>query len=235
MRKTSRDYFTEETEKYVILYNNSTDEKERQEIFTEHLYYPFYKLAENIIHTFKFYYTDTDTIEDLKLDLVRIIWEEKMAGFNPDTGAKAYSYYGTIIKRTLIGYCKKNYSKLKKQVPIDFYVENDAEGTPSIETAPTLTLSAYMDNWIAETYRNLNVMFPKESDRVIADAVLTIFKTRQDLQIFQKKALYVYIREITGCETLFLTKVIRKLRESFFEKYKQLRIEGVVRFESDVD
>ena len=227
MKESSRNYFTKETEEYIVKYNNSTDPDERQKIFTDHLYYPFYKLAECIIHTFKFYNTDVDQIEDLKCDIVRMICEEKIDKFNPGRGTKAYSYFGTIIKRWLIAYNIKNYNLKKKTVPIEYYTDNPGEDL-EVEITPTISLSEFMDNWVAETYANLTELFPDQRDRVVADAVLTMFRTRQDLEVFQKRALYVYFREITGCETVYLTKVILRLKELFYEKYRQFLDKGLI-------
>ena len=72
-KRAKANYFTKETEDYINKYNNSTDVTYRNKIFTDHIYLPFYKLAENIIHTFKFYYTDVDKIEDLKHELVSVL------------------------------------------------------------------------------------------------------------------------------------------------------------------
>ena len=110
--KSKANYFTKETEEYIVKYNESTDPDYRAKIFTDHIYYPFYKLAENIIHTFKFYYTDVPDIEDLKHVIVTVLLEEKIMKFDPTYGAKAYSYFGTIVKRWLINYNNKNYKKL---------------------------------------------------------------------------------------------------------------------------
>ena len=71
-KKAKANYFTTETEQYIVKYNTSTDSEYRNSIFTEHIYLPFYKLAENIIHTFKFYYTDVEKIEDLKHEIVSV-------------------------------------------------------------------------------------------------------------------------------------------------------------------
>ena len=65
-------------------------------------------------------------------------------------------------------------------------------------------------------------MFLKNEDKRIADAVLTIFKTRNDLDIFKKKALYIYIREMTDCDTPKLTKIVTILKEDFKVKYQKL-------------
>ena len=113
-KKSKANYFTSETEEYIKLYNTSTDDEYRAKIFTDHIYLPFYKLAENIIHTFKFYYTDVEKIEDLKHEIVSVLLEEKIMKFDPTNGAKAYSYFGTIVKRWLINYNNKNYKRLKQ-------------------------------------------------------------------------------------------------------------------------
>ena len=97
-KKSKANYFTKETEEYIVKFNESKDQDYRRKIFTDHIYYPFYKLAENIIHTFKFYYTDVDKIEDLKHEIVSMLYEEKIMKFDPTNGAKAYSYFGTIVK-----------------------------------------------------------------------------------------------------------------------------------------
>lgn len=229
---SSRNYFTQETEDWVIKYNASSDPEERNKIFREKLYIPFYKLAENIINTYKFYHTDVDTIEDLKLDVITMIFEDKIHRFDPSYGAKAYSYFGTIIKRWLIGYDNANYNRKKKQVQIDNYVDSFVSSGSEIETAPTLTLSGFFDNWIADCYENLETMFPKEQDQTIADAVLAVFRSRQNLEILKKKALYIYVREITGCETPYLTKVITALKDNFYKRYREFQEEGLISFES---
>ena len=71
-------------------------------------------------------------------------------------------------------------------------------------------------------------MFKKESEIKVADAVLTIFKTRNDIGIFKKKALYIYIREMTDCETPHLTRVISKLKIEFYELYQQYEEQGLI-------
>ena len=226
-KKSKANYFTKETEEYIVKYNNSTDVEYRNKIFTEHIYLPFYKLAENIIHTFKFYYTDVEQIEDLKHELVSVLLEEKIMKFDPTNGAKAYSYFGTIVKRWLINYNAKNYKKLK-QVGSFSDIEEQYESSALVESSAQITLSKFIDMWVSETDKILEDIFPKEKDLKVADAVLTIFKKRHDLDMFKKKALYIYIREMTDCDTPQLTKVITVLKENFKEKYQKLYDLGLV-------
>ena len=100
--KEPRIYFTQDTEDAIIEYLASKDQDFRNLIYKERIEYGFYKLAENIIHTFKFYYTDSDTIEELKHEVVTFLLE-KLHLYDQSKG-KAYSYFGTIAKRYLIIY-----------------------------------------------------------------------------------------------------------------------------------
>tara|TARA_Y100001972_G_scaffold117401_1_gene156365 strand:+ start:989 stop:1693 length:705 start_codon:yes stop_codon:yes gene_type:complete len=227
-KRSKANYFTKETEEYINEYNASTDVEFRNKIFTEHIYFPFYKLAENIIHTFKFYYTDVDKIEDLKHEIVSMLLEEKIMKFDKNNGAKAYSYFGTIVKRWLINYNNKNYKKLKKIGTFDD-MEDSYESPIIKEEDNSISLSTFLDMYVEQAYLELNDNFPKDSERKIADAILTIFKTRQDLDIFKKKALYIYIREMTDCETPHLTKVVNKLKEHFYVLYDKYNEVGLIR------
>ena len=218
-KKSKANYFTSETEEYIKKYNSSEGQEYRNQIFTDHIYLSFYKLAENIIHTFKFYYTDVDQIEDLKHEIVSVLLEQKIMKFDPDNGAKAYSYFGTIVKRWLINYNNINYKKLK-QVGSFSDIEESYENDLDLDFSSGKTLSMFMDEWVSEMYGKIDDIFTKENELHLADAVLTIFKTRHDLDIFKKKALYIYIREMTDCETPALTKVINILKSHFYTKYQ---------------
>ena len=115
--KEPRVYFTEDTENAIIEYSSLTDQSQRDRLYKECIQYAFYKLAENIIHTFKFYYTDSDTIEELKHEVVTFLLE-KLHLYNQSKG-KAFSYFGTIAKRYLIIYNEKNYKKLQEITELD--------------------------------------------------------------------------------------------------------------------
>jgi hypothetical protein len=101
-------YFTQDTEDAIILYNNTFDSSIKSRIYSDRIHYAFFKLTENIIHTFKFYYTEVDNIEDLQHEIITFLLT-KIHLFDPSKGAKAYSYFGTIVKRYLIINNTKNY------------------------------------------------------------------------------------------------------------------------------
>ena len=116
-RRKNKRYFTEDTDLAIKEYLASVNQDERDNIFKTRIHYPFYKLAENLIHTFKFYYTEVDDLEDLKHEVICFLLE-KLDYFKPEKGTKAFSYFSIVGKNYLILYNNNNYKKKKQKVPV---------------------------------------------------------------------------------------------------------------------
>ena len=104
-KRTKKQYFTPDTDAAIKEYLASSNQDDRDEIFKTRIWYPFYKLAENLIHTFKFYYTEVDDLEDLKHEVICFLLE-KLDYFKPEKGSKAFSYFSIVGKNYLILYNK---------------------------------------------------------------------------------------------------------------------------------
>jgi hypothetical protein len=78
-----------------------------------------------------------------------------------------------------------------------------------------------MDAYIEHCYDNLNYIFTNPTDIHVADSILHIFETRENIENFNKKALYIFIRERTGLETTNITKVIKVLKNIYETKFKE--------------
>ena len=72
-------------------------------------------------------------------------------------------------------------------------------------------------------------LFKKDQDRKVCDAVNILFKRRENLEIFNKKALYIYIREITNVDTPVITKVTKVLKKKYHELYNEYDKTGYVK------
>jgi hypothetical protein len=217
-KKKGVQYFTQDTEDAIVLYNNTTDFEIKSRIYQDRIHYAFFKLTENIIHTFKFYYTEVDNIEDLQHEVITFLLS-KIHLFNPAKGAKAYSYFGTIAKRYLILSNQKNYKKRIDTIGLDA-IEEDEEHSYSIDdSSHDERLSMFIDIYTEYCTRNIYTLFPKEYDARIADAILELFRKRENLDVFNKKALYIYIREIIDVKTPKITKIANQLYDIFKENY----------------
>ena len=83
------------------------------------------------------------------------------------------------------------------------------------------TLKYFMDAYIEYCYDNLNFIFTNSTDIHVADSILHIFETRETIEEFNKKALYVFIRERTGLQTNNITRVIKILKQVYESKFKE--------------
>ena len=210
--KTKNNYFTEETEEAILEYRLSTNQAERNRIYNGKIHFGFYKLAENIIHTFKFYYTEVDKIEDLKYEVVSFLLQ-KLDLYDQSKG-KAYSYFGTIAKRYLIIYNQKNYKKLVNKIDIP----NNEEDDESFKQAIVVKEYSEPDrNEVIIRFSKLleekiPTLFDRQEEINVAYAILEIFRKRENIEIFNKKALFIYIKEMTDCQSNTITKVIKKIK-----------------------
>ena len=234
----SKNYFTQETEDAIVAYNTSTDFDEKSKIYETKIHYAFFKLTQNIIHTFKFYYTEVDNIEDLQHEVITFLLS-KIHKFDPSRGAKAYSYFGTIVKRWLILYNETNYKKRVKSTPIAT-IEEDGNHSYVIEENNNMAvsklsqndkLSLFIDLYVEYCTANIYNLFPKEMDAKIADAILELFRKRENLDVFNKKALYIYIREMIDVKTPKITKIADKLYDTYKKGYIFYLENGYIKFQ----
>ena len=217
-KKKGVQYFTQDAEDAIVLYNNTTDFELKSRIYQDRIHYAFFKLTENIIHTFKFYYTEVDNIEDLQHEVITFLLS-KIHLFNPAKGAKAFSYFGTIAKRYLILSNQKNYKKRIDTIGLDTNEEDEEHSYSIDDSSHDERLSMFIDIYTEYCTRNIYTLFPKEYDARIADAILELFRKRENLDIFNKKALYIYIREIIDVKTPKITKIANQLYDIFKENY----------------
>jgi hypothetical protein len=214
--KEKKQYFTQDTEDAIIEYLAETDPHLRNKIYNERIDYGFFKLTENIIHTFKFYYTEVETIAELQHEVTSFLLE-KLHLYNQSKG-KAFSYFGTIAKRYLILYNNKNYDKLKSKAEVEAIDEdqtivlnivNNSKGADDV----LMGENYFIDNFIAYVDLHLFRIFPDQEDAKTADAIIQLFRHRESLDIFNKKGIYIYIREQTDQDTPQITKVIKSLKK----------------------
>ena len=234
-RPKSKNYFTKETEQAIVRYNNEPDSEVRSNIYRDEIHYAFFKLTENIIHTFKFYYTEVDQIEHLQHEVITFLLS-KLHLFNPDNGAKAYSYFGTITKNWLIVYNTKNYKKRILKAPVDELFKDDNYSYQMGEEKEKDRLSIFIDAYVKYVEDRFDIFFPKGNDAKVADAILELFRKRENLEIFNKKALYIYIREIMAShglevKTPKITKIATKLYGLFKGSYVFYLETGYIDFE----
>lgn len=222
-------YFNQQTEDAIILYNKTIDALDRELIFTKNIYPALDKLAENIINRFKFPYID-ESFEDVKHEVVSFL-VLNLHKFTEDKG-KAFSYFSVIAKNYLILHNNNAYRENIKSVYIST-LENDE--TFNLEETLTTTLDSESSKTDAREFIellvqywdfNLTKIFKKKKEIEIANAVIELFRRSNTIENFNKKALYLLIREMTNQKTINITKVINKMKLHVYRQMQEYRRTG---------
>lgn len=216
--KTSNQYFTQDTEDAILEYLKETDQSKRNKIYNDRIKYAFHKLTENIIHTFKFYYTEVETIAELQHEVITFLLG-KLHLYNQSKG-KAYSYFGTITKRYLILYNNKNYEKIKNKTEVSSIDDDKSTLLGIVNSSKEFEDELMGKNYFIDKFTkyidlHLFKMFPNTEDAKTADAIITLFKQRENIEIFNKKGIYIYIREQTEQDTTQITKVMKGMKKTY--------------------
>ena len=209
-RKKSKIYFGTPAQEAIIEYNKSKDFEERSKIYEERIKYPFEKLAENVMNTFKFSYFDVPKI-DVQMEVVSTM-VEKMHMFKEGKG-RAFSYFTIIAKNHLILKNNGNYKRWKQnsllsQMPQTWNPQND-----HYEAEEKNEFKEFKEIMLGYWDRNLTTVFSKKRDIQIADAILELFRRSEHIENFNKKHLYLLIREMTDCKTHYITKVVNTMKQ----------------------
>jgi hypothetical protein len=223
-RSGNKFYFTEETEQAIIEFNTCNDDIRRIRVYNEHIRLAFEKLVESIYHTFKFYYIDMP-VEDIKNEAIALL-NEKIHRFTKSHG-KAYSYFTRITINHFIAKNKDAYAKLKQYEQPEAIDENRSVISEVMYSDYQESLKDFTDQFVQYYDSNLNKIFSNKKDIVVADSVIELFRIRENIEIFNKKALYILIRERTGLETQNITKVINVIKKDFLSKFQHYQRTGV--------
>tara|TARA_B100000073_G_scaffold284570_1_gene245879 strand:- start:367 stop:1089 length:723 start_codon:yes stop_codon:yes gene_type:complete len=222
----TRMYFTQDTEDAIVRYNDTTNTREKNAIYNEHLRKPFEKLVENIIHTFKFYYFDIP-IEDVKHEVISFLIT-RLSKYKQGNG-KAFSYFSVVVKNWLICHNNGNYKKMKTHKNLLELNHKEAKAM----VAPELDMenaekSQFFEQIIDYWLENIPRVFKKDRDINIAYSIIELMDRLDSIEIFNKKALYILLREISGAKTQHITKVINTMKSHYGGLVKQWEQNGVV-------
>ena len=217
-------YFTEETEAAIVAYNSTDSHREKNAIYNEHLRKPFEKLVENIIHTFKFYYFDIP-IESVKHEVISFMIT-RLDKYKQGKG-KAFSYFSVVVKNWLICHNNNNYKKMKTHNDVLDLKHKDVKNTSYDDnTVKSQEEKEFFNSVIDYWEENIDKVFKKERDIKIAYSIIELMSRVDSIEIFNKKALYILLREISGHNTQHITRVLNVMRGHYKNLHTKWDKEG---------
>ena len=179
-------YFTAEHEEAILKYCTSESHAEKEKLYIDWIQPAFNQMVDKIVFSYKF--TNLPNIDELRMECK--VWLTTILDkYDPNRGSKAFSYFSVITKNWFIHKVKKNTKKLQREIVKEEFWQN---------------LWEEMNSWETD--------FEKEAEKKVYDAVKIILSSVDDIEIFNKKAVYLYIREITGMNTKQVVTQLNKMR-----------------------
>lgn len=193
-KKSSNNYFTDETEQAVRDYIRSTDDKEKNRIFNKHLYIPLKKICEIYCNTSQLSYIE-ETKEDLINDCLAHLMIDVIFKFNPESKSKAYSYFSVSAKYWFIQKNMRGYTKAKRKI----------EGLEVLENTEDLYYdnAQYNDELIKKYYAFLDWYkplvptfgFTKKMEEYIHQIIGFMYEF-DEVELFLKKEVTAILKKI---------------------------------------
>jgi len=212
-KKTVKYYFTSDTEQAIVDYCATEDIRVRTKLYIDQIQPAFDNLVDKIVYTYKF--TSLENIDYHKEDCK--IWLTTILGkFDPSKGTKAFSYFSVVTKNWFTHKAKKQNLKNKRETNYDSILRE-------VEIAEISSSKGILDDqvdyefWMSLTneissWQKLQL---KENEKKVLDAILTLMGNIEQIEIFNKKAVYLYMREITGLNTKQIVGCLNKLRQRY--------------------
>ena len=210
-------YFTQVHEDAILKYASSDCRQEKTDLYVKLIQPAFNEMVDKIVFTYKF--TTLPNINELRDDCK--VWLTTILGkYDPNRKSKAFSYFSVITKNWFIHQVKKNAKRAKREVDyedaikeltFDQIVYYNQYHKDREKKEFWSKLEVEMDGW------GTNDM--NENERKVYNAIRTVLNSVDNIEIFNKKAIYLYLREITGMNTKQIVTQLNKFRK----KYKLFR------------
>ena len=203
-------YFTEVHEQAIIQYSLTRDQKIRTELYVSYIQPAFEEMVNKIVYTYKF--TSLPNIDYLKDDCK--IWLTTILDkYDPNKGSKAFSYFSVITKNWFIHKVKKTKFRNEREVYYDdvFKEADDETMIAQHEYEVGREKQEFWNNFFEEM-NSWDSDLMKENEKKVLEAVKILFESSGDIEIFNKKAIYLYLREITGLNTKQVVNNLKKMR-----------------------
>ena len=205
-------YFTQDHEDAIVRYTKTEDNKERTELYINWIQPAFNEMVDKIVFTYKF--TSLPNIDDLREECK--IWLTTILDkYNPDKGSKAFSYFSVITKNWFIHKVKQTSKRAKREV--DYEEASGEINDKMIDNSNYVAIKEDEDFW-KFLWKEIESWDPdamKPNEKAVYDAVKILLSSVDEIEIFNKKAVYLYLREITGLNTKQVVNQLNKMRKKY--------------------
>ena len=216
-------YFTMDTQAAIVEYQDTDDYQVKNDLYNKQIKYAFEKLVENLIFVYGFQ-NPYEPTKHLQADCVSFLLET-IHKWKKDKGTKAFSYFNVVAKNWLIGNAKKRQKNLRRSISFEDVEVMSAKDRKAIayhQVVPPADANLDKIESKLEMLRALKTIKSRvhqENEVLCIDAIIAIFENVHTLDFLNKRAVFVYVREISGLNQKQLASALGVVRKH----YKSIR------------
>lgn len=218
-------YFNSDTQRAIVEFQAAMDRKDRDRLYVEEILPAFEKLVENLINIHKFAGL-YDSYDDLKNDCVNFLFET-ICKFDASRGTNAFSYFNVVAKNWLIIKTKQKSQKSKKNVSLDDPSLLSAHEKIIVEEHNVLpSQDLFLEGLkssesIATVLYEIREKVRTENELMCINSIITIFENIEEIDLLNKNAILLYMRELSGLSPKQLTTTMQSIKKH----YKKIKVE----------
>lgn len=215
--RKKRNYFTLETQEKIIEYQVCDSKKNKDMLYVKYIMPAFTELVNSLVAVYKFKASNED-ISHLKNDCTTFLFET-IHKWNPDKGTKAFSYFNVVAKNWLTINSRRLLKNAKRNVSIDCsesltISDKKTLSRVSIELSPEdLENKKNRPGVIIDMFLFIEKQLKRERDIKCIKAVIHLFENIDNLDYLNKRAVFVYLREISGLSSSELSSSLSTIRK----------------------
>jgi len=212
-------YFHSGTQDAIVAYQSCDSQREREKLYVNEILPAFEKLAENLINIHKFTGLH-DSFGDLKNDCVNFLFET-IGKFDHTRGTNAFSYFNVVAKNWLIIKSKQRTQRIKRMVSLDDQFalnENEYRIVEEHATLPgqdQIYHDSHSTNNIVEMLHEIRTKVKTENELLCINSIITIFENINEIDLLNKSAILLYMRELSGLTPKQLTTTMQSIKKIY--------------------
>lgn len=214
-------YFTSDTQDSIVKYQNSLDEEEKKVIYVKEILPAFNSLVENLINVYGFKVRH-DSKEDLKYECLEFLYAA-VPKFKAEKGSKAFSYFNVVARHWLTIKAKQNTRRLQQYISLDDVLNIssvDMEKIESYNMVPSyddIISQKDIKDFLDKLLIDLEVKARTHNEKITISAIKEIIVNIEDLELLSKRAVLLYIRQLTQLSSKQLSLVLSSLKKNYKE------------------
>ena len=210
---TSKQYFTKEHEQAIIDYVATKDLRERTILYERWIGPAFSEMVDKICYTYNF--TTLSNVDELR-DECKIWLTTILDKYDATRGKKAFSYFSVITKNWFIHKVKKQQKQKVRETDIETVsMQSQLEHMSTVNKYMPERMEREFWNLLWKEMESWDVETMRGNERKVYEAVKILLANPDDIEIFNKKAIYLYLREITGLNTKQVVNSLKKFRKKY--------------------